>query len=112
MRTTKAAASPTASTTNIRQLSPPRNRIAIAMVVTTTSAPKSGSRSSSPATKNITAEHGQEPLLQVVHERGLAHRVVGRVEHDQQLHDLRGLEGRGASEIQRRAPFTSRPIPG
>ena len=63
MRITKAATSPIASTTNIRQLSPPRNRIAIAMVVTTTSAPKSGSRSSSPATKNITANMGRNPFF-------------------------------------------------
>ena len=63
MRTTKAAARPTASTAKIRQLSPPRKRMAIAMRVTTTSAPKSGSRSSSPATKNITENIGRKPFF-------------------------------------------------
>jgi hypothetical protein len=37
-------------------------------------------------------EHRQEALLEVVHERGLAHRVVRRIEHDEELHQLRGLE--------------------
>ena len=40
------------------------------------------------------AEHRQEPLAEVVHESGLAHGVVGRVEDDEELHELRGLEAR------------------
>jgi hypothetical protein len=41
-------------------------------------------------------EHRQEALAEIVHERGLAHRVVGGVEHHEELHQLRGLEGREA----------------
>ena len=45
--------------------------------------------------------------------RVLAHRVVGRVEHDEQLHQLRGLQvAKTGRASQRRLPFTSRPMPG
>ena len=37
-------------------------------------------------------EHGQEGLLQVMHDIDLAHRVVGRVEHGEQLHQFGRLQ--------------------
>ncbi len=63
MSTPKATARSPASPANSRQLRPPRKSTAIAIVVTTTSAPKSGSRSSSAAMNVITANIGRKPFL-------------------------------------------------
>ena len=65
----------------------------IAMTAITANAPKSGSRSSSAADHQHHDEHRQEALAEARHVRGLAHGVVGRVEHDEELHELGRLHG-------------------
>ena len=62
------------------------------MPTITTNAPKSGSRSSSPPTTSMTANIGRKPCRKLCMQRRLAHRVVGRVEHGEQLHELRWLQ--------------------
>ena len=66
-----------------------------AIATMTTHAPKSGSRSSSALIATITASKGRKPRskrllerLLRVQEVGLAHRVAGRVQHDEQLHEF------------------------
>ena len=80
---------------NSRQSSPPRNRMPNAIATMTTNAPKSGSISSSRRSPTMTANSGAKPRMHRlaqrllgVQQRGLAHRVARRVEHDGELHEL------------------------
>ena len=93
-----ATGSSSASPRNRRQSRPPRNRMPNAIATMTTNAPKSGSSSSESAGHDHHGEQRQEAadqrLLQRlfgVQERGAAHGVARRVQHDGDLHEFRGL---------------------
>ena len=89
----------TARRTRSRRSPPARRSPARAAAATTTS--------------SITASIGSRPCLKLFMHAVLAHGVVRGVEHDGELHQLRGLQAREpAAASQRRAPFTSRPTPG
>ncbi len=63
-----------------------------AMAAMTTKAPKSGSRSSRTPTSQNHPRHGQKAAPEAAHGVELAHRVVGGVEHGEQLHQLGRLQ--------------------
>ena len=93
-------------------LTPPRNRMPIAIVAMTMKAPMSARPSSSrPTTPTATAigSTAREEVLLHVH---LAHHVVGGVHRDRQLGQFGRLEVHDPSGIQRRAPLTPLPMPG
>ena len=87
----RRSASPRCSR-NIRPLTPPRNRMPIAIVAITMKAPMSGSASSSTPTTAIAIAIGKTAWTKFSFTSMLAHHVVGRVHRDRELGQLGRLE--------------------
>ncbi len=89
---TKAPTSTAVMSKNMRPLTPPRNRMPIAIVAMTRKAPMSGSASSSSPTKPTATTIGSTARRKLLLHVHLAHHVAGGIHRHRELGELGRLE--------------------